>query len=273
MMMRVFKQSIFWIAVSCAALHASWAHAEAKLDLRTLHQLQLDLLEVASQFHRYQGSEGNKKYYLSISSKLDGVKKALTDTVNALENYGLTNEAQTLKTHSQEYLKNLNTALASIKNGGFAAFSVIDAYLNAHDAILSALSDAYLAINSAGGYSVPPRVAELRGLTLLMQRMYTKYIEVSSSQFGYTPRSGQENAETIDDLAARFTRNLEELKNAIPVNSPYAPRINDVQTTWLFLEKSFVNYNEKSVPYLITKFGNQIIEELSAIAEEMESEA
>lgn len=273
MVIRVFKQSLFWMAFVCASVSATLSHAnEAKTDLRTLHQLQLDLLEVASQFHRYQGSEGNKKYYLSINSKLDGVKKALTDTENALDKYGLSQEAQALRNNSKQYLQNLNTALASIKNGGFAAFSVIDAYLNAHDAIQTTLEESYQAINSASGYSVPARVADLRQLTLLMQRMYTKYIEVSSSQFGYTPRSGQENAETIDELAARFSRDLESLKTAVPVNSPYAPRINDVQTTWLFLEKSFVNYNEKSVPFLITKFGNQIIEQLSAIAEEMEAE-
>lgn len=267
---RFVKQSLFWMVLISATVSASLSHAsEAKADLSTLHQLQIDLLEVASQFHRYQGSESNKKYYLSINSKLDGLKQAFADTENALENYGLTEQSEKLKANSTQYMQNLNTALASISNGGFAAFSVIDAYLSAHDNILVTLAESYQAISSAGGYTVPPRVADVRQLTLLMQRMYTKYIEVSSSKFGYTMRSGQENTETLDQLAARFTRDLDAFKTSIPVTSPYAARISDIQTTWAFLEKSFVNYNEKSVPYLITKFGNQIIEQLSSIAQEM----
>lgn len=244
---------------------------ESATDLRTLHNVQLDLLEVASLFHRYQGSEGNKKFYASISSKLDGVKKALTDSQAALTRHNLTTEAQTLKENSKQYLRNLNTALSSIKNGGFADFSIIDAYLGAHDTMLKTLHDSYQAIASSGAYQIPPLVIEIRNETLLMQRMYAKYIEISSSQFGYTPRSGQENAETIDQLAAKFSRNLDKLKSQIPVNSPYAPRLNAVKTKWLFLEKSFLNYTERTVPYLITKFGKQIIEELSAIADDMEA--
>ncbi|MCG8670335.1 MAG: hypothetical protein MI867_13030 [Pseudomonadales bacterium] len=251
---------------------AGLAHSnDTAKDLRHLHNVQLDLLEVASQFHRFQGSEGNKKYYLSITSKLDDLRNALSESEAALNRYTLAPEAQAIKDNSQLYLQNLNTALSSIRNGGFADFSVIDAYLSANDAMLKSLKQGYTAIASTGSYKVPPLVIALRDQTLLMQRMYAKYIEVSASQFGYTPRTDQENVETLDQLAARFSNDLEKLKANIPVNSPYASRISDVKTKWLFLEKSFLNYNEKTVPYLITKFGKQIISELSGIADDMES--
>lgn len=270
MAIRLLQFSLFWLALAFSGL--SQANETAQ-DLRTLHQVQLDLLEVASLFHRYQGSEGNKKFYVEITNKLDDVKSALASTETALTRHNLVAEAATLNEAKTQYLQNLNTALASIKNGGFAAFSIIDAYLNANDTILATLANSYQAINTAGNYKVPSLVTALRKETLLMQRMYAKYIEISSSQFGYTPRSGQDNVETIDQLAARFSRDLDKIKSEIPVNSPYAERLNDVKTKWLFLEKSFVNYTEKTVPYLITKFGKQIIEELSAIAKEMESDS
>ena len=270
MVIRLLNVSILLIAVCFSGLSSA---NEAITDLRTLHKLQLDLLEAASLFHRYQGSEGNKKFYTSITDLLDDVKKSLSESEAALIRHNLTAEAQTLKSNATTYIKNLNTALAAIKNGGFADFSIIDAYLGAHDTMLKALNDSYQAIATSGSYNIPPLVTALRNETLLMQKMYAKYIESSSSQFGYTPRSGQEDAETIDQLAARFSRNLDKLKQDIPVNSAYASRINDVKTKWLFLEKSFLNYTEQTVPYLITKFGKQIISELSAIADEMEGVA
>lgn len=111
---RFLKQSLFWMVLFSTAVRAGLSHAsEAKTDAH-LAPAATQPAGVASQFHRYQGSEGNKKYYLSINSKLDGLKQAFVETENAQGNYGLADEATKLKAGSQQYMPNLNTALVSI---------------------------------------------------------------------------------------------------------------------------------------------------------------
>ncbi|OUS25600.1 hypothetical protein A9Q99_20660 [Gammaproteobacteria bacterium 45_16_T64] len=239
--------------------------------LQTVHETKLLVFETAASFHKYQGSEGDPTNRKLIDENVITLKNSLTSVENLLAELSLDEDKNSLKKNWKSLSKNLSIALAAIKRSGFAELQVIDSYLRTSDAIISVLDISYEQIKNTTGYKVPPVVQDLRDLTITMERMTAMYIERANSQFGAVSRSDQEDADTIDTLAARFSKNLEKLKSSTPTTSDLSDRIIKIQTKWGFLEKSFLNYTERTVPYLVTKFGSQITKELNDMANQLEN--
>ena len=246
-------------------------HASGEM-LQTVHDVKLLVFETAASFHKYQGSEGDPQNRKIVNENVESLKNGLTSVENMLGELSLEEEKSALKSNWTTMSKNLSVAMAAIKRSGFAEFQVIDSYLTTSDEIVNALNLSYESIKEATGYKVPPTVQNLRELTITMERMTAMYIELANSQFGAVNRSSQENADTIDTLAARFTKGLDKLKAETPSTSELYTKISKIQTKWGFLVKSFQNYTEKTVPYLVTKFGRQITSELNSIASKMEKQ-
>jgi hypothetical protein len=239
-------------------------------NLQTVHKAKLLVFETAASFHKYQGSEGDPSKRKTIDEKVAELKEQLTSVETLLADLSLEEEKKALKSNWKTMSKNLSIALAAIKRSGFAEFQVIDSYLSTNNEIIKSLNQSYEQIKETTGYKVPPVVQDLRSLTITMERMTAKYIERANSQFGASNRSGQEDSDTIDTLAARFSKNLSKIKSTTPITSGRYETLSKIQTKWAFLEKSFLNYTERTVPYLVTKFGNQITKDLNDMANQAE---
>jgi len=244
---------------------SSSAYASAET-LQVVHKAKLLVFETAASFHKYQGSEGDPSKRKSVDEKVAELKNQLASVETLLAGLSLGEEEQALKSNWKTMSKNLSIALAAIKRSGFAEFQVIDSYLSASNDIITSLNQSYEQVKESTGYKVPAVVKDLRNLTITMERMAAKYIERANSQFGASSRSGQEDTDTIDTLAARFSKNLNKIKLSTPTTSDRYEKLSKIQTKWAFLEKSFLNYTERTVPYLVTKFGNQITKDLNDMA-------
>lgn len=243
---------------------------EAGDQLRSVHKARLVFLQTATGFYRLQGSNGDPRHAKEMDEQLAALRDQVAEVNVVLQRYELNEQSSKIDLELMSMFKNLNTALAAIKQNGYVDFSVADAYLKANDAIIQQLNESYVAIENKSGHKVPALAQTLREQSMIMQRMYGMYIERTASSFGYSYRSDQQSDATIDTLAKQFSKNLEELKQAIPVHSELRPTLSSIRTKWEFLEKSFLNYTEKTVPFLVTKFGNQIIVDLNTMADSVD---
>ena len=244
-----------------------YASAES---LQTVHKAKLLVFETAASFHKYQGSEGDPSKRKYVDEKVAELKSQLVSVEALLADLSLEEENKALKSNWKTMSKNLSIALAAIKRSGFAEFQVIDSYLSTSNEIIKSLDQSYEQVKESTGYKIPVIVRDLRKLTITMERMAAKYIERVNSQFGAASRSDQEDTDTIDTLAARFSKNLNKVKLTTPTTSDRYEKLSKIQTKWSFLEKSFLNYTERTIPYLVTKFGSQITKDLNDMANQAE---
>ena len=244
-----------------------YASAES---LQAVHKAKLLVFETAASFHKYQGSEGDPSKRKYVDEKVAELKSQLVSVEALLADLSLEEENKALKSNWKTMSKNLSIALAAIKRSGFAEFQVIDSYLSTSNEIIKSLDQSYEQVKESTGYKIPVIVRDLRKLTITMERMAAKYIERANSQFGAASRSDQEDTDTIDTLAARFSKNLNKVKLTTPTTSDRYEKLSKIQTKWTFLEKSFLNYTERTIPYLVTKFGSQITKDLNDMANQAE---
>jgi hypothetical protein len=256
----------------CAALWSVPAVAsEPAAAIRQIHAAQLGILETAAAFQSFQGAEGDPRKGKELREKLAETQTRMASMRAAVTGLGVDTEIASVDQNWNSALESLAAASAAISEEGFAEFAVMNQYTQDSLAAEKTLGLVQSRIIETTGYKPSPTVALLRSQALLMQNMTTRYVEQSNSQFGATYRGDQADEETIDVMAERFSRDLDSLLKQIPAGSPQRADIETVRSSWAFLQKSFQNYTEKSVPFLVSRFSKEIIETLGRIATSMEN--
>ncbi|MCY1543835.1 hypothetical protein D9M68_796680 [compost metagenome] len=122
----------------------------------------------------------------------------------------------------------------------------------------------YSKIQQESGQNVPPLTQQSREQSLLMQAIAVDYASRSAS-VGATFMGGGDNR-PIEELVSEFANKLTSMEKA-PQNTPQITQtLNGVSTKWRYIEKSLMNYNENSVPFLINKYSDSIIEGLEDVS-------
>jgi len=237
--------------------------ADSASNLLSLHQLRLAAQKSLGDFYMYNGMEGDQRYARMISEALvqaDQHLAAITD---------LPGEASTalrsqLDQQWKGYQIDLNNLTAALKSQGYTDLQPVADLAARNQQLLALSQELYSRIQQEGSYNVPPMTQQSREQSLLMQTIAVDYASRSAS-VGATFMGGGE-VRPIEELVSEFASNLASLEKA-PQNTPQITQTLDrVSTKWRYIEKSLLNYNENSVPFLINKYADSIIEGLEEIS-------
>lgn len=250
------------------ALLSPLSHAESNpaVALRNLHQAQMNLNATAATFHRYLASEGDSKQLIQLNEALSQLKSSFQTSFKDLADLGMKAELEKILGHWRAAAKDLNSAMTAIAGNGYAEGQVINGYLLNSFLAGEDLKNAYKAVLTTTGVRLPAALQSLRDEAVLFQEMSALYMEQSTTQYAYTYRSEANNSDTLDKMAQRFSFGLDDTEKLLSNNADAVRQLNQIRNKWQFLEKSFVNYTEKSVPYLVVKFGGEITTDLEALA-------
>ncbi|NRA23493.1 MAG: hypothetical protein HRU08_03285, partial [Oleispira sp.] len=109
----------------------------------------------------------------------------------------------------------------------------------------------------------PPAVVETaRTLAITMEEITSQYAARGTSNLGQVFMGSYERS--LDQMAEAFRNDLVNLKKQVnPESSEKVLRAID--SKWNFMERSIENYNENTVPFLVTSYSERIIMNLEEI--------
>lgn len=264
------KALAFCAALVMSGMSALAQAADAGAMLRQIHDARLGLMQTVAAFQSFQGAEGDPKKGKELEAQLADTRAKVAALQGGLQGAGVDDELAAMTKAWDNTQSTMSAAVEAIGREGFAEFAVMNAYVQSSAECEKALGSMQARVVDSTGFKVNPTVQILRDQALLLQDMTTAYVELSSSQFGSSYREGQEEVETIDAKAVRFSHELDKLLAAIPPTSPHRAKIDLVRTNWGFMEKSFMKYSEKTVPFLIGKFSRETIQALGELATALE---
>lgn len=269
--MRMNKALAFCAALLLSGTGSQAQAADAGAMLRQIHDARLGLMQTVAAFQSFQGAEGDPKKGKDLEAQMADARAKVATLQGGLQGAGVDEKLSAMNKSWDATQAALDTAVDTIEKEGFAEFAIMNGYVQASNECEQTLGKMQTRIIDTTGYKVNPTVQILRDEALLLQGMTMAYVELSNSQFGTSYREDQQEEETIDAKAVRFSHALEKLLAAIPANSPHRPKIELVRRNWGFMEKSFMNYSEKTVPFLISKFSQETVQVLNELATTMES--
>lgn len=251
------------LAITLPLFSAASQAADPAASLLELHQLRLAAQKSLGDFYMFNGMEGDQRYERMISESLTQVSTHL----NALaEMPGESSKAlrSQLQQQWQGYQADLNGLTGALKTQGFTDLQPVADLAGRNQQLMSLSQELYNKMQQESGYSVPPLTQRSREQSLLMQAIAVDYASRSAS-VGATFMGGGE-ARPIEELVSEFASKMAALEKE-PKNSPQLKQSwSGVSTKWRYIEKSLINYNENSVPFLVNKYSDTIIQGIEQIS-------
>lgn len=233
--------------------------------LLKLHQLRLATQKSLGDFYMYNGMEGDQRYARMIDSALQN-GQALLGSLTQMPSDGSKALLAQLDQHWSGYQSELKALADTLKTQGYTDLQPV-ADLASHNQQLMALSaELYTRIQQESGQNVSPLTQLSREQSLLMQSIAVDYASRSASVGGSFISSGGENSKSIDEQASEFVQVMDKLEQAPQNTAATRQSLGAIRTKWRYIEKSLKNYNEKSVPFLVNKYSDRIIEGLETLS-------
>ncbi|MDZ7887737.1 MAG: hypothetical protein U5M72_00215, partial [Pseudomonas sp.] len=255
----------FLLVFSLPSYAASVEPTDAADNLLKLHQLRLAAQKSLGDFYMYNGMEGDQRYARMIDTSLQN-GQALLGSLTQMPGEGSKALLAQLDQHWNSYQSELKVLADTLKTQGYTDLQPV-ADLAGHNQQLMGLStELYNKIQQESGRNVSALTQLSREQSLLMQSIAVDYASRSASVGGSFISSGGENSKSIDELANEFVHVMDKLEQAPQNTAETRQSLGAVKTKWRYIEKSLKNYNEKSVPFLVNKYSDRIIEGLEVLA-------
>jgi hypothetical protein len=105
-----------------------------------------------------------------------------------------------------------------------------------------------------------PVSADLRQ-AILMQQIAAEYVrEAASFDSGSAVYdSAKDRYEPVDVLAKTFSQRLQQLHKTKADNSEQRSKLGQVQVIWNYIEQPLLEYRERSLPFVINRYSEQIV--------------
>ncbi|PAU62535.1 hypothetical protein [Pseudomonas indica] len=245
----------------CLALPA-WA-ADPSATLLDLHQQRLATQRSLAAFFMFNGMEGDQRYARMIDESLQLARSRL-DKLGELPGESSKALATRLAQEWQGYENDLKTLVSTLKTQGFTDLQPVADLAERNRQLMELSGELYARIQRESAFSVPPLTQQSREQSLLMQDIALDYASRSAS-VGATFFGGNEG-KAIDELAEQFSAGLARLEEAPANTAETRQGLQVVGTKWRYIEKSLKNYNENSVPFVISKYSDRIIEALEVLS-------
>ncbi|BAN47841.1 hypothetical protein [Metapseudomonas resinovorans] len=231
--------------------------------LLKLHQMRLAAQRSLGDFYMFNGMEGDQRYARQIDESTQKADARLKELGEMPGEASKALRAQ-LAQEWQSYNNELGGLVSALRQKGFTDLQPVADLTERNKRLMDLANELYTKIQQEGRAQVPPLTQRSRDQSLLMQTIAVDYASRSASVGGSF--MGGNGGKAIDELAGEFANQLAGLEKA-PQNSPEIRQTLDgISTKWRYIEKSLKNYNENSVPFLINKYSDSIIDGLENVS-------
>lgn len=238
--------------------------AESATSLLKLHQLRLASQKTLSDFYMFNGMEGDQRYARMINDSINEAN-TLLGALTVMPGEGSKALKAQLDQQWQGYQQDLNTLITALKDQGYTDLQPVADLASRNQQLMSLCLELYNKIQQESRYSVPALTQLSREQSLLMQSIAVDYASRSAS-VGATFMGGAGDARPMEELVADFASKMNQLEKTPQNTEQLKASWEGVNTKWRYIEKSLINYNENSVPFLVNKYSSIIIQGIEQIA-------
>lgn len=253
------------ILVFVAVMISNTALATPQELLSNVHKMRLVSAEALTNFYMYTGLDADSKYGQKIQRNLAKFDTLLATTRQMPAADGISDDINELAVNWERFAELMRTNYNDMETQGFPNVRLVDEMGRLNATLLKQLGAAYEAAKQSTGITPTAVVEKARGLAVTMEEITTQYAARGTSNLGQVFVGSYERS--LEEMAVAFRQDFETLRTQ--ANQPNSQNLmRAINSKWNFMEKSIKNYNENTVPFLVTSYSERIIinlEELVAL--------
>ena len=248
---------------SCSAVLFSFLLFSASLNAVPLsvdqkeqvYRAQLDIYRAATHFHLYTLLEGDRQ-----------TKEQLDTVVGQLQaNPVFTDETEEQETSFKPVLSSYITLIQSneIASEGYTSVYTINDMESAQTELLDMLES-----HSAGDEAHQALNLALLKSAVQMEKISTRYTRLAAHWNGRTGILPYPEGDTVDVHAQRLTEQLDSLLSRKDLPAELSETLAKVEKKWRFIAPKLMDYQNQTVPYLVSRYSESIVGQLMQAAGE-----
>lgn len=211
------------------------------------------------------GEQQSPAYKVRLDETLKKLDAAMRASVASLGTAGIPAQtANALADNVAAFSRLARLNRDNIMKNGFPENAMVDEMMQRRQAARTQLDPVYADLEKRAGLTGSP-LSEARALALQLQQMSALYVENASAAY-VSNRSQDSTDVTIDQLAMAFAGRLAKLESRAK-GEEALKRLQAIKSKWKFIERSMMNYQENTVPFLVDRYTQAIVVDLIALAE------
>jgi len=256
--LNAFK-GLFLITLS---LFAVQVFATPQQLLSNVHKLRLLSTESLTNFYMYSGLDADTKYGKKIINNLESFTKVLDATQQLPAADGISDSMSSITESWAQFDELIRLNYNDMKSQGFPNVRLVDEMGKVNATLLKTITKAYEDAKISTGIAPPAAVETARTLAMTMEEITSQYAARGTSNLGQVFMGSYERS--LEQMAVAFRTDLVNLKEQVDQNSSQRI-IRAIDSKWNFMERSIKNYNENTVPFLVTSYSERIIMNLEEL--------
>lgn len=254
--------SIKNVLIVVVALLSASVLANPQQLLNNVHKMNLLSSEALTNFYMYSGLDADSKYGKKILNNLNEFEKVLENTRLLPAADGIRGSLADIDASWEDFNTLIRTNYSDMKTQGFPNVRLVDDMARINTKLLKTLTNTYTEAKATTGITPPQVIETARRLALTMEEITSQYAARGTSNLGQVFIGSYERS--LEQMAEAFRTDLISLK--AQVNPQSSKRIiRAIDSKWNFMERSIKNYNENTVPFLVTSYSERIIMNLDEI--------
>lgn len=129
--------------------------------------------------------------------------------------------------------------------------------------VVSALRASASGMRTAARIPVSKDADSLFELSTLMEQLTTIYLRNTADPLGGSNYSGYNRQLDPASLAAKFSQMLSQSRAAYSKNAAISSDLSQVFQKWNFIHGRMTDFNQKTVPFIVEKYNEQITQRLT----------
>ncbi|VXC53175.1 conserved exported hypothetical protein [Pseudomonas sp. 8Z] len=232
-------------------------------ELLHVHQMRLAVQQSLGDFYMFSSMDADQRYARMINTSLQQAQAKL-DTPSTMPGEDSATLRARLASEWQHYQDTLQGLMETMRKQGFTDLQPVASMADSNRQLMETAQTLYLKIQQESGYVVPTLTQQSRELSLLMQGIAVDYASRSASVGASFFGGGEEHA--LDEQVRLLATRLDTLTQAKQNTPKIRAELGNIANKFHYIEKSLLNYNQNTVPFLVSKYSNSIIEELENVA-------
>ena len=238
-------------------------HEQQRTDLFiTLHTLRVSSFDILNDYYAFVSS-GNGEYELiDVKSRINEFDSNNSLLLNILNESGIPySEYEGLKNDSENFKNKVALLLKYSVEDGYTDMRVLQETVELSSALSKSVS-VFLnkfRVSNTSQINLIRDCFELDLLLTKMQGIYLSRANFSDNQFTSSAVGDEDN--DLERMTANLNQRMLELEASIKelnINEEELVILEKIQTKWFFIENLYMNYKEKSAPFIVHNQSSKI---------------
>ncbi|MCL6416216.1 hypothetical protein MIB92_11185 [Aestuariirhabdus sp. Z084] len=235
----------------CLAFLPGIASADKYEILDQMYALEVETYRCSTQFHMFTFLEGDAKAAAKLESSLAKMQSLLPSRSQLGGDKALESIVANIRASLKDYKK---AAQANeMRTQGYTSIYAVNDLDAAENKLLGSLAAGYDYLTG----NQPGLRQQVMSAAARVQKMASRYARLAAHWNGRTGLMADEEGDTIDIHAKAFAKQFANLKAHIDDE-----RLSKAETKWMYISGKLVNYQDQTVPFLVTRYSDTIVSSL-----------